>query len=55
LSSKVIPADELLGYCLDMAKWIASLGTQAARLSHEAVNHGQGMALENALHLESDL
>ena len=38
-----------------MAKRIASRGPQAVRLSKEAVNHGQEMDLEKALHLESDL
>ncbi len=55
LVNKVVPADELLDYCLDMAKRIASRGPQAVRLSKEAVNHGQEMDLEKALHLESDL
>ena len=49
LVNKVVPADELLGYCLDMAKRIASRGTQAVRLSKEAVNHGRDMDLEKAL------
>ena len=55
LINKVVPADELLDYCLDMAKTIASRGTQAVRLSKEAVNHGQDMDLEKAFHLESGL
>jgi len=55
LVNKVVPADELLGYCVDMAKRIASRGTLAVRLSKEAVNHGQELVLDNALHLESTL
>jgi enoyl-CoA hydratase len=55
LVNKVVPADGLLDYCLDMAKRIASRGAQAVRFSKEAVNHGQDMDLEKALHLESDL
>lgn len=55
LVNKVVPADELLDYCLDMAKRIAARGTLAVRLSKEAVNHGQEMELEKALHLESSL
>lgn len=55
LVNKVVPADELLDYCLEMAKRIAARGTQAVRLSKEAVNHGRDMDLENALGLESDL
>jgi enoyl-CoA hydratase len=55
LVNKVVPAEKLLDYCLDMAKRIASRGPQAVRLSKEAVNHGQDIALEKALRLESDL
>jgi enoyl-CoA hydratase len=55
LVNKVVPADELLDYCLDMARRIAARGTQAVRLSKEAVNHGQDMDLEKALQLESGL
>jgi enoyl-CoA hydratase len=55
LVNKVVPAENLLDYCLDMAKRIASRGPQAVRLSKEAVNHGQDMALDKALRLESDL
>ena len=55
LVNRVVPADELLGYCLDMAKRIAARGSQAVRLSKEAVNKGRDMDLEKALELESDL
>ncbi|OFW58732.1 MAG: crotonase [Actinobacteria bacterium RBG_16_64_13] len=55
LVNKVVPADELLDYCLGMARRIAGRGTQAVRLSKEAVNHGQDLDLENALGLESEL
>ena len=55
LVNKVVPAEELLDYCLDMAKRIAGRGTQAVRLSKEAVNRGGDMDLEKALQLESDL
>jgi enoyl-CoA hydratase len=55
LVNKVVPADELLDYCLDLAKRIAGRGPQAVRLSKEAVNHGQDMELEKALQLESGL
>ena len=55
LVNKVVPADELLDYCLDMARRIAGRGTQAVRLSKEAVDRGRDMDLEKALHLESDL
>jgi enoyl-CoA hydratase len=55
LVNTVVPGDELLDYCLDMAKKIASRGALAVRLSKEAVNHGQDMDLQKALHLESTL
>ncbi len=55
LVNKVVPAEELLDYCLDVAKRIAHRGPQAVRLSKEAVNRGQDMDLEKALRLESDL
>lgn len=55
LVNRVVPADELLPFCLDMAKRIAARGPLAVRLSKEAVNHGRDMDLQKALHLESDL
>jgi enoyl-CoA hydratase len=55
LVNKVVPAGELLDYCLDMARRIASRGPRAVRLSKEAVNRGQDVDLEKALHLESCL
>ena len=55
LVNKVVPANDLLAYCLDMAKKIASRGPRAVCLSKEAVDRGQDMALDKALGLESDL
>jgi enoyl-CoA hydratase len=55
LVNKVVPAGELLDYCRDMAKRIAARGPRAVRLSKEAVNRGQGVDLEKALQLESEL
>jgi enoyl-CoA hydratase len=55
LVNRVVPADELLDHCLAMAKRIAARGTQAVRLSKEAVNRGRDLDLEKALSLESDL
>jgi enoyl-CoA hydratase len=55
LVNKVVPADELLDYCMDMAKRIAARGPQAVRLSKEAVDRGLDLNLEKALRLESDL
>jgi enoyl-CoA hydratase len=55
LVNKVVPADGLLDYCLDMAKRIASRGPHAVQLTKEAVDHGRDLDLQKALHLESDL
>lgn len=55
LVNKVVPADELLPYCLDMARRIAARGPLAVRLTKEAVNQGRDMDLEKALRLEAGL
>ncbi len=55
LVNEVVPADELLRYCLDMAKRIAGRGPRSVGLSKQAVNQGQDLALEEALALESAL
>jgi len=55
LVNRVVPADELLTHCLELARRIAARGPLAVRLSKEAVNHGRDMDLQKALHLESDL
>lgn len=55
LVNRVVPADQLLDYCLAMAKRIAARGARAVRLSKEAVDHGRDLGLERALHLESEL
>jgi enoyl-CoA hydratase len=55
LVNKVVPADELLDYSLAMAKRIAARGTEAVRLSKEAVDKGRDLGLEQALEVESDL
>jgi enoyl-CoA hydratase len=55
LVNKVVPADELLPYCLDIAKRIAARGPQAVRFTKEAIDHGQNLTLERALHKETDL
>lgn len=55
LVNKVVPAEELLAYCLDLAKRIASRGPQAVRLTKEAIDHGQDLTLEKGLKVEQDL
>jgi enoyl-CoA hydratase len=55
LVDHVVPADELLAYCLDMAKRIATRGPRAVQLSKEAVDRGLDLDLPRALALESEL
>jgi enoyl-CoA hydratase len=55
LVNKVVPAAELLAYCLDMASRIAGRGPEAVRLSKEAVNRGRDMEMQEAFRLETDL
>jgi enoyl-CoA hydratase len=55
LVNKVVPAEELLDYCVGMAKRIASRGPQAVRLTKEAIDHGQDLTLEKGLRVEQDL
>lgn len=55
LVNKVVPHEELLEHCLALARKIASRGPRAVGLSKEAVDHGQDLALDKALRLESDL
>jgi enoyl-CoA hydratase len=55
LVNKVVPADQLMDYCLELAKRIASRGTEGVRLSKQAVNKGLDLTLEAGLKLESEL
>lgn len=55
LVNRVVPADELLTHCLELAGRIAARGPLAVRVTKEAVNQGRDMDLQKALHLESDL
>jgi enoyl-CoA hydratase len=55
LVNEVVPADDLVDHCLDMAKRIAARGPQAVRLSKEAVDHGRDLSLDEALALEQEL
>lgn len=55
LVNHVVPADELLDFCKNMANRIAARGPLAVRLSKEAVNDGLEMDLEKAMIHEADL
>lgn len=55
LVNHVVAKEELMGFCTNMAKKIASRGPVAVQLSKEAVNEGLEMDLEKALNHEADL
>ncbi|MQL53999.1 crotonase, partial [Desulfofundulus thermobenzoicus] len=55
LVNHVVPADDLLPFCKDMARRIAARGPVAVRLTKQAVNEGLEMDLEKALAHEADL
>lgn len=55
LVNHVVPADQLLEFCRDLAKRIAQRGPVALRLTKEAVNEGLEMDLDKALAHEADL
>lgn len=55
LVNHVVPADQLLDFCKDMARRIASRGPVAVRLTKEAINAGIEMDLDRALVLEADI
>ncbi|HUW63787.1 MAG TPA: enoyl-CoA hydratase-related protein [Spirochaetia bacterium] len=55
LVNYVVPREELLAFCRDLAGRIAQRGPAAVGLTKEAVNQGLQMDLASALGLESDL
>lgn len=55
LVNHVVPAEQLLDFCKDLARRIASRGPVAVRLTKEAVNAGTQMDIDRALALEADL
>lgn len=55
LVNHVVPAEELLEFCKNMANKIAARGPVAVRLSKEAVNDGLEMDLDKAIIHEADL
>ncbi|NIM98733.1 MAG: crotonase [candidate division Zixibacteria bacterium] len=48
LVNQVVPADQLMNYCLDMAKKIASKGPLAVKLAKRVINEGIEARLEEA-------
>ncbi|OAT81836.1 enoyl-CoA hydratase-related protein [Desulfotomaculum copahuensis] len=55
LVNHVLPAEELLSFCKEMASRIAARGPLAVAMTKEAVNNGLEMDLEKALAHEADL
>ncbi|MFZ5597276.1 MAG: enoyl-CoA hydratase-related protein [Bacillota bacterium] len=55
LVNHVVPPEQLMDFCKDMARRIASKGPRAVSLTKEAVNNGLEMDLDKAIVLESDL
>ena len=55
LVNRVVPADQLMTTCEEMAKKIASRGPLAIRAAIEAVNNGLEMPFEEAQFLEATL
>jgi len=55
LVNRVVPADQLLSTCEEMAKKISSRGPLAIRAAIEAVNNGLNMSFEEGQFLEATL
>ena len=55
LVNRVVPADQLISTCEEMARKIASRGPLAIRASIEAVNNGLNMSFEEGQFLEATL
>jgi enoyl-CoA hydratase len=55
LVNRVVPADQLVATCEEMAKKIMSRGPLAVRAAIEAVNHGSEMSFEEGQFLEATL
>ncbi|RPH38441.1 MAG: crotonase, partial [Desulfobulbaceae bacterium] len=54
LANRVVPQDQLLPACREMAEKIASRGPVAVRLCKDAVNSGMEMDLVRACQYEAD-
>lgn len=55
LINRVVPQEELMGACRDIAKTICSKGPVAVRLCKEAVNNGMEMDVARGCNYEADL
>ncbi len=55
LVNRVVPSEELVSTCLDMAGKIAKNGQVAVRYSKSAINRGVEINIETGLSIESDL
>ena len=54
LANKVVPADQLMRACQEMAGRILSKGSYAVSLAKSVINAGQDMDLSNGLKMEAD-
>lgn len=55
LANKVVPADQLMDSCLEMAKKIMSKGMFGVSLAKAAINDGMNMDTESAYKYEADM
>jgi enoyl-CoA hydratase len=55
LVNQVVPADQLMNVCLEMAGKIASKGPTAIKMAKKSVNQGIEMSLDDGNRLEVDL
>lgn len=55
LVNHIIPADELMQYCFDMANQIARNGSYAISLAKSAINLGLDMDIRSGVELEANL
>ena len=55
LVNHVVPKEELMDYCLTMAKQITSNGTYAVSLAKSAINLGLDMDIRSGVELEANL
>ena len=54
LANKVVPADQLMRACQEMAGRILSKGSYAVSIAKSMINAGMDMDLNNALKMEAD-
>ena len=55
LANKVVPAEELMDYCITMAKKVLTKGSYAISLAKQAIDVGTETDLDSGLQLEANL